>query len=148
MLSHIKRYSKCFIFKEVFTLIMAKLTLKLLELTFAIHSLPANSKVPQQVFDAPVYFIAKTNDEVSIVLPENIEIKSEEKESDWRALEVVGPLDFSLTGILSNIATVLANEKISIFAISTFDTDYVLVKSTTVNAAISALKSNQYHVIQ
>ena len=127
---------------------MAKLTLKLLDITFAIHSLDASSKIPQAVFDAPMYFIAKTNDEVSIVLPEHIAIESDDKESDWRALEVVGPLDFSLTGILSNIATVLANEKISIFAVSTFDTDYVLVKTTTVDAAISALIANQYHVIQ
>lgn len=127
---------------------MAKLTLKLLDITFAIHSLPSSSKIPQAVFDAPMYFIAKTNDEVSIVLPENITIESDDKESDWCALEVVGPLDFSLTGILSNIATVLANEKISIFAISTFDTDYVLVKNTTVDAAISALTTNQYQVIK
>lgn len=124
-----------------------KLTLKKLDECFAIHSLSQNSRIPEQVFSAPIYFIAKTYDEVSIVLPENIEIKSDEVETDWQALEVVGPLDFSLTGILSSIATVLANEKISIFAISTFDTDYVLVKKNTLVAAIEALRANHYQVI-
>lgn len=126
---------------------MAKLTLKLLEQTFVIHRLPASSKVPLSVFDAPLYFIAKTHNELSIVLPDNVEIDSQEKEIDWRAFEVLGPLDFSLTGILANIASVLANEEISIFAISTFDTDYILVKSPKLNAAITALTSNQYCVI-
>ncbi len=125
-----------------------KLTLKQLDECFAIHSLSQNSQIPAQVFSAPIYFIAKTFDEISIVLPQNIAIDSDEVETDWRALEVVGPLDFSLTGILSSIATVLANEKISIFAISTFDTDYVLVKKDTLNAAIEALRANNYQVIQ
>lgn len=125
-----------------------KLTLRLLNECFTIHSLPENTDIPAQVFSAPIYFIAKTYDEVSIVLPENISIDSDEAEPDWQALEVVGPLDFTLTGILSSISTVLANEKISIFAISTFDTDYVLVKKATLNAAIAVLKSNDYRVLQ
>jgi hypothetical protein len=125
-----------------------KLTLKLLNECFTIHSLPEHSDIPPQVFSAPIYFIAKTFDEVSIVLPQSIAIESDEAEPDWQALEVVGPLDFSLTGILSSISTVLANKKISIFAISTFDTDYVLVKKDTLDAAITALESNDYHVIK
>tara|TARA_R110001592_G_scaffold78119_1_gene234576 strand:+ start:2411 stop:2797 length:387 start_codon:yes stop_codon:yes gene_type:complete len=126
---------------------MMKLTLKLLKGYFTIHSLPEHSDIPPQVFLAPIYFIAKTFDEVSIVLPENITIESDESEPNWQALEVVGPLDFSLTGILSSISTVLANENISIFAISTFDTDYVLVKKDTLSAAITALKANNYDIV-
>ncbi len=125
----------------------AKLTLQLLDENFSIHSLAVSSKVPACVFDAEIYFIAKTYEEVSIVLPSHIVINSDDVESGWRALEVVGPLGFSLTGILSNISTVLANEKISIFTISTFDTDYILVKEQTVDKAVEALNSNQYHVI-
>lgn len=125
---------------------MSKLTLRLLDDTLAIHSLAASSKIPQQVFNAKIFFIAKTFEEVSIVLPQNIQIKSDDVEKDWRALEVVGPLDFTLTGILANISAVLAKEKISIFAISTFDTDYILVKNNTVKAAISALQANNYQI--
>ncbi len=126
---------------------MPKLILKQLDENFAIHSLAPECEVPQQVFAAPIYFIAKTFEEISIVLPSNIAIESEDVEPDWQALEVVGPLDFTLTGILSSISTVLANRKISIFAISTFDTDYILVKANKMNAAIQALRDNDYQVI-
>ena len=127
---------------------MTTLTLRLLDETFSIHSLAVDSKIPSEVFEASVYFIGKTFEEISIVLPSSITLNSEDCEPDWQALEVVGPLDFILTGILSSISTVLANEKISIFAISTFDTDYVLVKNNTLNAAIEALRANHYQVIQ
>jgi hypothetical protein len=81
------------------------------------------------------------------VLPQTVTIISDEVERDWQALEVVGPLDFTLTGILSKISTILANEKISIFAISTFDTDYILVKSQNVSLATTALLANDYQII-
>jgi hypothetical protein len=124
------------------------LTLKCLNESFTIHRLSKESDIPAQVFSAPIYFIAKTFNEVSIVIPENIKINSAAIETNWQALEVVGPLDFSLTGILSRIATLLANESISIFAISTFDTDYILVKKDTISTAIKTLKLNDYNVIE
>ena len=127
---------------------MSTLTLKLLEETFAIHSLASDIDIPKAVFDAPIFFIAKTYEETSIVLPQAIIMPSDEVEKDWQAFEVVGPLDFTLTGILSKISTILANEKISIFAISTFDTDYILVKSTNVSLATAALISNNYQMGQ
>jgi hypothetical protein len=126
---------------------MSTLTLKLLEETFAIHSLASDIDIPKAVFDAPIFFIAKTYEETSIVLPQSVNIISDEVEKDWQALEVVGPLDFTLTGILSKISTILADEKISIFAISTFDTDYILVKSKNVSLASAALISNDYQII-
>jgi len=126
---------------------MSTLTLKLLEETFAIHSLASDIDIPKAVFSAPIFFIAKTYEETSIVLPQSISIPSDEVETDWQALEVVGPLDFTLTGILSKISTILADEKISIFAISTFDTDYILVKSKNVSLATAALIANDYQII-
>ena len=126
---------------------MSQLTLRLINESLAIHSLTTNSTIPAEVFSASIFFIAKTFDEISIVLPQSIIIDSDEAELNWQALEVVGPLDFTMTGILSNISTVLANEKISIFAISTFDTDYILVKEEFMEAAINALRKNQYLVI-
>jgi uncharacterized protein len=126
---------------------MSKLTLQLLNEKFSIHSLPVKSQVPESVLQAPIYFIGKTHDEISIVVPDSIKVDSEECDSNWRALEVIGPLGFTLTGIMANISTVLANAKISIFAISTFDTDYILIKDNTVKAAVKALKVNDYQVI-
>jgi len=127
--------------------IRMKLTLKCLNECFTIHRLPVNSEIPPQVFSASIYFIAKTFDEVSIVLPQSVVLDSDEAEPNWQALQVMGPLDFALTGILANIATVLANEKISIFAISTFDTDYILVKKDALNNAINVLNANDYQVV-
>ncbi len=125
-----------------------KLTIKLLSECFTVHRFLEHSEIPPQVFSAPIYFIAKTFDEVSIVLPQNVVVDSDKSEPNWQALQVVGPLDFSLTGILSDIAAILANEKVSIFAISTFDTDYILVKKDTVSTAVNVLKENDYHVVQ
>ena len=64
----------------------------------------------------------------------------------WRALMVDGPLDFSLTGILSSIAAPLASARVSIFAVSTFSTDYVLVKEDTLAAALAALRAAGHEV--
>jgi len=126
---------------------MAQLTLRFINEQFSIHSLSKSATIPGEVFSANIFFIAKTLDEISIVLPQSIIIESDEVELNWQALEVVGPLAFTMTGILSNISTVLANEKISIFAISTFNTDYILVKEVCMNTAIEALRANQYLVI-
>ena len=124
------------------------LTLQLLQESFAIHSLPVDSSIPKSVLESPIFFVAKTYEEISVVVPEHVKLDSEDVEKQWRALEVVGPLGFSLTGILSRISTILANEKISIFAISTFDTDYILVKENKVESAINALTANEYVIIR
>ena len=126
---------------------MSKQTLELLDETFRIHSLSPSTQIPAAVFESPIYFIGKTYDELSIVCPEAVKIDSIESEGGWSALEVLGPLGFSLTGILSNISGVLAAKKISIFAISTFDTDYILVKKETIVDAVGALRSEGYTVI-
>lgn len=67
-------------------------------------------------------------------------------EKDWRALKVEGPLDFSLVGILAAISTILADYGISIFAISTYDTDYILVRHKDIEKAISALTRERYEI--
>ena len=125
---------------------MSKQTLELMNETFTIHSFDPSQPIPEAVYNAPVYFIAKTYDELSIVCPDSISLDSNEIETGWAALEVLGPLGFSLTGILSNISGVLAAEKISIFAISTFDTDYVLVKQEAIRLAVSSLRKHGYRV--
>ena len=126
---------------------MSKQTLELMKETFTIHSFPPATDIPTAIYEAPVYFISKTYDELSIVCPSDIALDSIEHESGWGALEVLGPLGFSLTGILSNISAVLANEKISIFAISTFDTDYILIKQDMMFNAIDSLRRAQYNVL-
>lgn len=126
---------------------MSKQTLQLHSTEFTIHSLAVDSEIPTDLFKQTLFFIAKTYDELSIVCPSDFEVDSLDAEHNWLALEVVGPLGFSLTGIMANISGVLARASISIFAISTYDTDYVLVKKQSIKDAIKSLKKDGYTVI-
>ena len=92
-----------------------------------------------------LYFIGCTDGELSLVCEtDKAPANTLAREDGWRALRVVGTLDFSLTGILSGIATVLADAKIGIFAVSTYDTDYILVKQEDLDRAVGALKRAGY----
>jgi len=106
-----------------------KLQLTIFKNRFTIHRFQVNYEIPNQVYESKFYAISKTEDELSIVCSSSIQLNSDKSESDWSCIKVLGPLDFSLTGILAEISAVLAKAKISIFAVSTFDTDYILVKS-------------------
>lgn len=103
--------------------------LTVLEDIFTIHRFPPNHGIPNQIYEGGFYSISKTEEELSIVCSSTTPMSSEKSETGWSCMKVVGPLDFSLTGILANISKVLAEAEISIFAISTFDTDYILIKS-------------------
>ena len=120
------------------------LVLSLLEETFSIHRLALDASLPEAVSECDFYSLSKTAEEISLVCPENIAVTSEKSNPDWKCLKVEGPLDFKLTGILSGITDVLAGEKISIFAISTFDTDYILIKREYLTTAVSALERAGY----
>ncbi|MBQ4850067.1 ACT domain-containing protein [Pseudoalteromonas sp. MMG012] len=126
---------------------MSKQTLQLLNQDFTIHSLDCDDTIPTTVLNASIFFIAKTDEELSIVCPSDIKLHSFSAEKHWRALEVVGPLGFSLTGIMADISGVLANANISIFAMSTYDTDFILVKEQQIDVAIHALKKDGYMVL-
>jgi len=67
-------------------------------------------------------------------------------ESGWNAFEVAGPMEFSLVGVVSSITSPLARADIGVFVISTFDTDYILIKSESVPAAVDALRAAGHHV--
>ena len=82
---------------------MSPLTLRFIKEHLAIHSLSERATIPAEVFSARIFFIAKTFDQISIVLPQSITIASDEVELNWQALEVVGPIDLTMTGILSDI---------------------------------------------
>ncbi|NNU77837.1 ACT domain-containing protein [Clostridium estertheticum] len=123
------------------------LTMKLLNEKFAVCRLNKNESMPEWVKNSSFYSITKTSDELSIVcsqdsIPSNIKC-----EKDWRILKVEGPLDFSLIGIISSISTILALKRISIFAVSTYDTDYILVKNKDIDNTILALSNERYEII-
>ncbi|WP_299806407.1 ACT domain-containing protein [uncultured Shewanella sp.] len=126
---------------------MARLTLATHPELYTIHSFSSESVIPAEIFQQEMFFIGKTKDEISVVVSSTLVLDSIEQEEDWRCLEVLGPLGFSMTGILANVSGTLADEKISIFAISTFDTDYILVKKDTLTEATKALKKKNYQII-
>ena len=94
--------------------------------------------MPAEILGTRFFSVTRTNEEVSIVCDDSVAVAGARTETGWGCIKVLGPLDFSLTGILSQIASPLAREKISVFAISTFDTDYILVKE--LDCAVSTLK--------
>jgi hypothetical protein len=118
---------------------MKSLKFYVLEGSFSIHRLKSGDSIPKAVFSSPFYAIAKSENELSIVAAENIVIESEQSDTGWSTLRVDGVLDFSETGILAGISSVLASAGISIFAVSTFDTDYILIKSERLKDAKFAL---------
>ncbi len=93
------------------------------------------------------FFIGKTDEEISLVCKtEDTPINTTNRVDGWRGFRIEGELDFSLIGILSRISTVLAENKIGIFAVSTYNTDYILVKKENFNKAINALEKAGYTV--
>ena len=99
------------------------------------------AEVPRGLLEGGFCCIARTADEISVVC-ETTGAPDEtiEREDGWRGLKVRGPLDFGLVGIMARISSALAGAGVPLFAISTYDTDYVLVKEETLETAISALR--------
>ena len=98
--------------------------------------------------DSPFCFIGKTDEEKSLVCA-TAEVPSNtiRQEDGWKAFCIQGVMDFSLIGILSKIASILANHAISIFAVSTYNTDYIFVKSENYLRGLEILESSGYEII-
>ena len=98
--------------------------------------------------DSDFYFIAKTDEELSLVCKtEDTPQKTVERDDGWRGFRIQGVLDFSLIGILSKLSGILAEHKIGIFAVSTYNTDYILVKEENFERALTVLASEGYIVV-
>jgi len=122
------------------------LLIKAINDLYGICRLDTNQPVPGWANNSRFYSITRTFEELSIVCSQESIPDDVICEKDWRMLKVEGPLDFSQIGILSSISTVLAQSRISIFAISTFDTDYILLKNKDFDNAIKALRNNGYEI--
>ncbi|SHK25281.1 hypothetical protein SAMN02745163_03495 [Clostridium cavendishii DSM 21758] len=123
------------------------LTMKLLEEKYGVCRLEKEAIIPEWASRDEFFSITKTSDELSIVCLERDIPMDTVCERGWRILKIEGPLDFSLIGIMASISSILAQKGISIFAISTYDTDYILVKNTDVDNAVETLVSERYKVI-
>ena len=118
------------------------MTLELLPQKFSVCQI---ENPGQADLTAPFTFLSRTDEEISLVCESEKAPKDALKREDgWRGLRIAGPLDFSLIGILAKIAGLLAAQKISIFALSTYNTDSVLVKEEKLSAALDTLKKSGY----
>ena len=117
------------------------LRLSLLPEPLAICRLPPSALIPAWAMIGSFFTLTRTDEELSIVCPAARVPEEVTCESGWRALKVAGPLDFALTGVLASLAGPLAQAGISLFAVSTYDTDYLLLKEERLAQAISALRA-------
>jgi hypothetical protein len=121
------------------------MNLTVLENKYSIYRFSKESGLPPWVCTSEFYSVTRTSEELSVVARQNDSSGDDMIcNRDWRIIKVEGPLDFSLTGIIAGISAVLSKREISIFTVSTFDTDYILVKQNDLNCAIEALQENGY----
>lgn len=122
------------------------LKLRLLRETFAVCRLSPEAAVPDWAGAGSFFSVTRTPDELSIVSPDSHVPKGILAERGWRCIKIQGPLPFSLTGVLASLVAPLAEAKVSVFAFSTYDTDYVLVKEAALDAALSALARSGHSI--
>lgn len=120
--------------------------LTLLEPSFSV--IQVNNIDPSMLKIVPLFF-AQTSEELSLVLPTtNVPSETINREDGWKAIKIIGVLDFSMIGIIARISSLLAEESISIFALSTFNTDYILIKEHQVEQARTVLTDNDYFFVK
>lgn len=99
--------------------------------------------------DSEYSFIGKTEEEKSLVcITADVPPNTIERDDGWKAFRIQGILDFSLVGILSEIFRILAENQIGIFAVSTFNTDYILTKKENYRKALEVLRNAGYRIIE
>lgn len=117
------------------------LGLRILPGKLAVCRLPPDTPLRPDWLAAGLAAAVRTPDELSVVVPEEAAPAGARVERGWRALQVAGPLGFELVGILADLAGALADAGVALFALSTFDTDYLLVKDDDLPAAVAALRA-------
>ncbi len=118
--------------------------LEILKDEFTIHRFDLNETIPDKVYNSKFYWIGKTDEELSIVCESNILNNSDKSKSGWSIIKIACKLDFSLVGIIAEIYNELKNAGISIIALSTYDTDYIMLKNDKLEEAKSALENIGY----
>lgn len=114
--------------------------LKEIQGDYTVCKISGLSELTKEIQASQFWFFGKTDEELSLVCETALVPKeSMEREDGFRAFRIEGTLDFSLTGILSRLSTVLADHGIGIFAVSTFQTDYILVKKENYKKAMEKL---------
>jgi len=122
------------------------LSISVLEEVFAICRLDPEVPIPDWAMVGSFHSITRTKDELSVVCSDLRVPRGTVCNRGWRCLKIEGLLDFSLTGILAPLATALADAGISIFSISTYNTDYIMVQEPDLEEAVSVLVKMGYEI--
>ena len=120
------------------------MNLRILSGSYQVIKLKPCDEVPVDVFCGEFGSVTKTDEEISVVAHSKISVKSRNTEQGWKIIKIDEVLDFGLTGILSKISRILADNDISVFAVSTYSTDYIMVKEQNIDKAKKALTENNY----
>ena len=105
------------------------------------------SDIMQVDFSRELVFLSKTSDEISLVCEtDHTPPNAIETEAGWKALKVSGVLDFGMVGVIAGISKILAEVKVSVFVVSTYNTDYVLMKAKDFDKGVQALERSGYSV--
>ena len=123
-----------------------RLRFRVLDEKFAVCQLPAGSAIPQWATGDRFFSVTQTSEELSIVCEQRRVPPGVRLEADWVALKLEGPFPFAMTGVLASFLQPLAQAGIPIFAVSTFDTDYVLLKQEKLEQALHALKAAEHEL--
>ena len=110
------------------------MNLRVLPGVFAVCRLPPDAPAP-----ADFWSVTRTEDELSVICLEGAVPDGAEVQRGWRGLQVAGPLDFALTGVAAALTAPLAEAGVSVLPVATFDTDYLFVRSETLDVAVAAL---------
>jgi len=121
-------------------------TLSLLADQLAVCRLEPQAAVPAWATRGPFFCIMRTADELSIVCAEGAVPPGVRSERGWRAFKLEGPFDFTQTGILASVLSPLAEAGVGVLALSTYDTDYVLIKGSQLEQAVAALEACSHSV--
>jgi hypothetical protein len=122
--------------------------LKILTGTFNIYQLKPEEEIPFAVYSCNFYSITKTNNELSVITDQVIHIPFAKSSPDWKGFKVDGILDFSLTGIIHDITKPLKENGISVFVLSTYNTDYIFVKADSFAKSIQILANTETILIE
>jgi len=124
----------------------SKLSLSILPNNFAICRLDKGAGIPDWALASSFFSLTRSAEELSVVCPQNLVPEGIRRNAGWRCLKVEGPLDLSATGVLASLTNPLAQEGISVFAVSTYDTDYLLVKKKDLKKAVIVLSRNGHQI--
>ena len=123
--------------------------LKMLKGEYVVVKLPVDFQISDQILKFDFYNLARTSDELSLVIrnDENFDYKKFEYEDNWSIFRFDSSLDFSLIGVLDGVIKPLSEKNISVFVLSTFDTDYVMFKTENKFKVISILENLEYKFV-